>query len=377
MNLDIRCGSSLHMGLPDESIQCVVTSPPYWGLRKYDGEQELVWGGNPECGHEWANESISREVFQTRATGRGSETTKIHRESYTRGTCLKCGAWCGAYGLEPTPELYVEHTVMFLREIRRVLREDGVVFWNVGDSFASGKGSCFNPGGGENSLGQARKGEGAHPLHRGNVSDLHASGLKPKDLVLIPFRVALAAQADGWWIRSDIIWAKPNPMPESVKDRPTSSYEHIFMLTKSQRYFWDIDAVREPMAPESAARYEYAFGGPANEYLKASGQKGNPVIGTRIPTNGRNIRDVWTIATQPSGFKHYAAFPEEIPTRCIKAASRPGDLVLDPFCGTGRTLYAALKLGRNAIGYDLSEKYCEMARERCSETQVEMIGGRY
>jgi len=307
------------MDLEDESVQCCVTSPPYWGLRKYDGEQDS--GGF-------------------------------------------------VFGLEKSPEAYVEHTVLFLREIRRVLRDDGVCFWNVGDSYASGKGSCFNPGGGKSSLGHERKADGAHPLHRGNVSDLHTSGLKPKDLVMIPARVALAAQADGWWVRSDIVWAKPNPMPESVKDRPTSSYEHIFMFTKNAAYYWDIDAVREQGGDGSTRWGGKTLKLDTEGALGGDGHVANAPnrTGRTFEYNGkRNLRDVWTIATQPSGFKHYAAFPEEIPTRCIKAASRVGDTVLDPFAGTGRTLEVAMKLGRNAIGYEISEKYCGFIEKRCIE----------
>jgi len=252
---------------------------------------------------------------------------------------------------------YVCHTVLFLREIRRVLKDDGVVFWNVGDSYAA------------NRTYQVTDSKWCDV---GNTMGAKVpDGLKPKDMCLIPFRVALAAQADGWWVRSDIIWAKPNPMPESVRDRPTSSYEHIFLFTKSKDYYWDQDAVREANLPVSLNRVKYGLHQrhPAGVGI-AIPPVDTDVMGTRFcPENGRNLRDAWTIATQPSGFKHYAAFPLELPTRCIKAATRPGDTVLDPFCGTGRTLYAALKLGRNAVGYDLSEKYCEMSTSRCREVQ--------
>jgi len=301
------------MDLLDESIQCVVTSPPYWGLRKYDGQQDS--GGF-------------------------------------------------VYGLEKTPELYVEHTVLFLREIRRVLKDDGCVFWNVGDSYAGG-----GPHHGDKNLGKSG-------TNRGSISgiDRFPVGLKPKDLALIPFRVALAAQMDGWWVRSDIIWAKPNPMPESVRDRPTSSHEHIFMFTKSKDYYWDQDAVREPSVSDHPSGNGFKREARVTYQNQDGSARGRDEQWVDVG-GARNIRDVWTIATQPSGFKHYAAFPLEIPTRCIKASTREGDTVLDPFCGTGRTLEAALKLGRNAVGYDLSERYCEMARQRCNETQVEMMEG--
>jgi DNA modification methylase len=377
--LSITCSSSLHMSLPDCSVQCVVTSPPYWGLRKYDGEQDSVWGGDEGCEHEWVESTrkgCSGGVASPKVHVGDQENFQLVPDS-THGTCLKCGAWKGAYGLEPTPEMYVEHTVLFLREIRRALRDDGVVFWNVGDSYWGGKGSNGSSKARRTAAERGFTQSAGTPLCDTRASDGKHEAIKPKDMCLIPFRVALAAQADGWWVRSDIIWAKPNPMPESVKDRPTSSYEHIFMFTKSSRYYWDADAVREPMAPESAARYNYPFAGAARDALIAMGDlHGEQFTNATLP-NGRNIRDVWTIATQPSGFKHYAAFPEEIPTRCIKAATKMGDTVLDPFAGTGRTLEAALRLGRKAVGYDLSEKYCAMAQQRCDGVQVEIDGGRY
>ena len=153
-------------------------------------------------------------------------------------------SWIGALGLEPTPDLYVQHLVEAFREVWRVLRADGCVFLNLGDSYASGKGTCYNPGGGASSLGKERKAAGAHPLNRGNKSTLAQSGLKPKDLCMIPARVALALQADGWWLRSAMPWVKKNPMPESVTDRPTTAHEYVFLLSKRQRYFYDNEAVK-------------------------------------------------------------------------------------------------------------------------------------
>jgi DNA modification methylase len=260
--------------LPAESVQCCVTSPPYYGLRDYGVD--------------------------------------------------------GQFGLEKTPEEYVEKLVAVFREVRRVLRDDGTVWLNLGDSYASGKGTCYNPGGGFSSLGKERKEAGAHPLDRGNKSTLKASGLKPKDLIGIPWRVAFALQADGWWLRSEIIWAKANPMPESVIDRPTKSHEQIFLLSKSTRYFYDSWAVKEPCLSgpsdikkmtESLAR----IGGKHKELIdplsKASsttniGHKravGNP--------SGRNRRSVWDINTVPFPGSHFAVFPPVIPEICIKAGT--------------------------------------------------------
>jgi len=300
--------SSLNTGLPDESVQCVTTSPPYWGLRKYDGEQDA--GGF-------------------------------------------------VFGLEEIPELYVQHTILFLREIWRVLRKDGVCFWNVGDSYSQGSNN--------NSSFRHDKA----PVGAGHVLP---HGHKPKDLCLIPQRVAIAAQEDGWWVRSDIIWAKPNPMPESVRDRPTNAYEHILMLTKSKKYYWDIDAVREPHTTPDGMGWaangqgsQYHTSDYGNRRGKADFTRSDGLQSMGGHPNGRNLRDVWTIATQPSGFKHYAAFPAKLPELCIKAATKPGDTVLDPFAGTGRALEVALKLGREAIGFDVSEKYCDMIVDRCKQ----------
>lgn len=250
--------------LPDESIQCAVTSPPYWGLRKYEGNQDLIWGGDKDCEHEWGSELVSDtrhpdfKNWEHKAE-KGVPNLAPHIKVSQGNFCSLCGAWKGAFGLEPTPELYVQHTVEIMREIWRVLRKDGVVFWDIGDSYASGKGTCFNPGGGKGSFSGHgdRKDAGAYPLDRGNVSMLKASGLKQKDLCLIPFRVAIALQEDGWWVRSVIIWNKPNPMPESVTDRPTNAHEFILMLTKSgtNKYWTHRDKCGTRIRPEADYRW--------------------------------------------------------------------------------------------------------------------------
>ena len=303
-----------------------------WGLRKYAGEQELVWGGR-DCKHAWSSNG-RRPPHPDRSTGdhdgngsgifvdrieRGSQAAKQSRgEAVEFGnTCFQCGAWRGAYGLEPTVEMYVQHTIEILREIRRVLRDDGVVFWNIGDSYAgSGKGQM---GDGSHA---AKHGEKQHTSKGTLVGGLpKAGGLKPKDLCLIPFRVALAAQADGWWVRSDIIWAKPNPMPESVTDRPTRSHEYILMLTKNAKYYWDGDAVREPQSDGSIERWKNS--GERTPGPKAELRAGKPTTFTPlgILPNGRNVRSIWTFATEPYPEAHFATFPEELPKRCILAAT--------------------------------------------------------
>ncbi len=269
--------------LAKESVQCVVTSPPYWGLRKYSGEQDLIWGDN-HCEHEWLPLANNRGNGDGRSFRR-DKAAGIRRGAIPDNSCSLCGAWKGQYGLEPTPEMYVQHTIEILREIRRVLRKDGVVFWNIGDSYngSGGAGGDYNKGG-------LKEGQPKYPGR-------NVASLKPKDLCLIPFRVAIAAQEDGWWVRSIIIWNKPNPMPESVTDRPTESHEYILMLTKSASYYWDADAVREPgveSRPWGKRDNVGQFDGKG--YKNKSGNLGIASIDTG---NGRNLRSVWTFPTQP------------------------------------------------------------------------------
>lgn len=351
--------------LEDNSIQCCVTSPPYWGLRKYDGNQCLIWGGDKNCQHEWTitppRRSRKAGDIKNPDSKEATNGGNLGQELTPTNTCSICNAWKGAYGLEPTPELYVAHSIEILREIKRVLRPDGVVFWNIGDSYMAHAGDRNKVGGFQANPDKNRlDAESSMSMTKRTTKTL-----KDKDLCLIPFRVALAAQQDGWWIRSVIIWNKPNPMPESVKDRPTDAYEHVLMMTKSSRYYWDIDAVREPYT-EPMNRW-------GGDNLKANGES-TWDIGTGQDTyrdrnmrpndGGRNLRNVWTFPTQPYPEAHFATFPEKLPETCIKAASKEGDIVLDTFAGSGTTLWVAKKLGRKAVGYELSEKYCNLIVDR-------------
>ncbi len=316
-----------------DSVQCVVTSPPYWGLRRYDGEQQVVWGGDADCEHEWT----SRRYYREQSTGRhgreafsapGPENVQRLKAARWRedAICVHCGAWRGAFGLEPTPELYVEHTVQILREIRRVLRPDGIVWWNLGDTFFGSWGNYGSRKGRQRSIQQEHF---ARPGWEGNtdrppMSGVHSS-LKPKDMCLIPFRVALAAQEDGWWIRSVVIWNKLNPMPESVKDRPTEGHEYVLLLAKSERYFYDADAVREPYSEQTSwepyvPRYQKDATGtlaqPPGDTKSRIREKGpNPL--------GANLRSVWRFSTVGYPGAHFAVFPPELPRRCILAGSPP------------------------------------------------------
>jgi len=275
--------------LPDESVQCCVTSPPYWGLRDYGVEGQL--------------------------------------------------------GLEHTPQEYVEKLVAMLREVLRVLRDDGTLWLVLGDSYATGGGAvgrCL--GGGEQGERFLRQG---HTNTQPNRMPL--PGLKPKDLVGIPWRVAFALQADGWYLRSDIIWSKPNPMPESVTDRPTKAHEYVFLFSKSQRYFYDADAVAEETAmDDKRGKQRIGYKGRGADKSRNDGEADFFGQGAT-----RNARTVWDIATRPYSGAHFATMPSELASRCIKAGSKSMDTILDPFGGSGTTAAVATGLGRKAIHIDL------------------------
>ena len=307
--------------LPSESVDCIVTSPPYWGLRDYG---TATWiGGDEACEH------------RTDATGSTQNKGNNNREAAPfRGVCGRCGAFRSdsQLGLEPTPEQYVANLVGVFRELRRVLKPSGTCWLNLGDSY-----NAYNGGAGPSSSISA----GASTTERPQLETgygLRTKGLKPKDLVGIPWRVAFALQADGWCLRSDIIWAKPNPMPESVTDRPTKAHEYLFLLTKSARYYYDAEAVAEATLPASIARY--AYGDPATTRINKGGDyreawnNGDKHIGVpTVPDNPatRNLRSVWTIATRPDPGAHFAVFPPELPERCIKAGSSERGVC--PECG--------------------------------------------
>jgi DNA modification methylase len=269
------CGDALSVlrSMPDESVQCVVTSPPYFGLRDYSSPP-TIWGGNEDCEHEWveqitpaANGLVNNDM-QGETLSETSATRKPRRSDF----CSKCNAWKGSLGLEPSPQLFVRNLVLIFREIRRVLKKDGSLWLNLGDSYAgSGRGrdadGTWNPGKGGTKqetnkgaiIGRVVNEKSFHKSliengHTGNAWVKPPAGYKQKDLMGIPWRVAFALQDDGWWLRQDIIWSKPNPMPESVTDRCTKAHEYIFLLTKSRKYYFNQDAIREPLKDASIAR---------------------------------------------------------------------------------------------------------------------------
>lgn len=314
MNLRVLNGDALAVlrALPSESVQCCVTSPPYFGLRDYGVD--------------------------------------------------------GQIGLEESPEAYISNLVAVFREVRRVLADDGTLWLNMGDSYAGPK-----PAGGADKAGFNERYFG-RPSGTDKQADTAATkpafrtpdGYKPKDPLGIPWMLAFALRADGWFLRSAIVWHKPNPMPESVRDRPTSAYEHVFLLTNNARYFYDAEAISEPFADErmgasGAKALPYSAGSGRRDTLAQDGRAG---LGASPSVNYRNARNVWTIATKPYSGAHFATMPPNLAERCIKAGSRPGDTVLDPFGGAGTTALAAKNLGRSAVIIELNRAYCRLARRR-------------
>jgi site-specific DNA-methyltransferase (adenine-specific) len=252
--------------LPDRHAQCIVTSPPYWGLRDYKIDEQI--------------------------------------------------------GLEPTLPQFINSLVAVFREARRVLSDDGVLWLNIGDGFTSGNRGWRAP-------------DKKNPARAMSVRPDTPDGLKPKDLLGIPWRLAFALQDDGWYLRADLIWNKPNAMPESVRDRPTRAHEYLFMFSKQEQYFYDRDAVKEP--------------------------------------NGRNLRSVWNINTTPFPGAHFATFPQALVIPCLRASTRANDFVLDPFFGSGTVGVAAQYLGRRYIGIELNPDYVSLAAERLRTTDSAVV----
>lgn len=288
--------------MPDQSVHCCVTSPPYFGLRDYGMD--------------------------------------------------------GQIGLEDTPAAFVARLVEVFREVRRVLRDDGTLWLNLGDSYAGGGG--FSPESPSNQAGSKQT------SHKGSIRGRIGvpSGLKPKDLIGIPWRVAFALQEDGWYLRQEIIWHKPNPMPESVRDRCTKAHEQIFLLSKSPRYYFDADAIKEPLAESTKRNLGPVVRGksPSSKASVSGPQK----IGGYSVTNGetRNRRSVWTVSTKPYAGAHFATFPPDLIEPCIIAGCPVGGTVLDPFGGSGTTAGVAIKHGRNAILCELNPEYAALIPAR-------------
>tara|TARA_R100001460_G_scaffold31028_2_gene61231 strand:- start:1615 stop:2616 length:1002 start_codon:yes stop_codon:yes gene_type:complete len=319
-----------------------VTSPPYWGLRDY-GTAEWV-GGDPECDHTINTGDIDHiKQYQDRPF-RGD-----------RSKCLKCDAVRkdSQLGLENTPEEFVKNLVELFREVKRVLTEDGTIWVNLGDSYAGPKGNNRGEGAG----GGQKRGK---LLGFEDIKTKVPNGLKQKDLVGIPWRVAFALQEDGWYLRQDIIWHKPNPMPESVRDRCTKAHEYIFLLSKNKKYYYDAEAIKEmakyPNGPDSPKKIKKGVG---MEKMDIRGGLSN--IGAN---EKRNKRSVWTVITESYEDSHFATYPKKLIEPCILAACPEGGTVLDPFGGSGTTGVVAVAHNRNAVLCELNKDYIKIMEKR-------------
>ena len=300
--------------IPDNSVNCCVTSPPYFGLRDYGCD--------------------------------------------------------GQIGMEETPDAFISKLVAVFREVKRVLKDDGTLWVNIGDSYAAQRGGTSMPAetlaGGTSGKGD----EDAHRGHGGKSGHAHRNaskiGLKHKDLIGIPWMLAFALRADGWYLRQDIIWHKPNPMPESVTDRCTKSHEYIFLLTKSSKYYFDNDSIRTPLKPVTQERVKSGWNCERANISK-DGAQGIKVekTGTRFaPEKGANKRSVWKVATHSYKEAHFATYPPELITPCILAGCPEGGTVLDPFGGSGTTAQVALQHRRNAILCELNPEYVKIIEKR-------------
>jgi len=447
--------------MPDESVQMCMTSPPYWGLRNYAEGANIIWGDD-HCEHEWGNILKIAGRHKAEETNPGKTGYVKDRNGMTESAgqfCSQCGAWLGQLGLEPAPELYVEHLMMIFREVKRVLRKDGSFYLNIGDTYVSGKGSCFNPGGGNHSWQSWIDRKPNYPTGR-NAPNRMCKTIPPKCMACTPERVLFAMLEDGWILRNKVIWHKRNHMPSSVKDRFTQSWEYLYFFTKSRRYYFNLDSVRRPHLsiqgsgnkerkipfthkgnlehsipwqpfnlrvrdvkrgkkgtsvqngelrasdqeikdyeyPEKIQKHEYAdLGAQRPARIKHSGyfgQNGEALVNF---SKGKNPGDLWSIAIKPSAISvcphcetvfprllkvcpyckvegvvgHFAPYPEALCVDPIKASSRVGDIILDPFAGGGTTGVAAKKLGRQVILIDCVRPYCVMARYKLKKVEYQ------
>jgi len=335
-----------------KSIQTCVTSPPYWGLRDYGTG---IWvGGKDDCSH-FGDSKKSKHTIT------GHKNNPTVGDAIYKTICPKCGAKRidSQLGLEETPKEYIENMVKVFRGVHKVLKNDGTLWVNIGDTYC----------------GTGHKGDLVDPMfpERRNAQSTAINnkidGIKPKDMVGIPWLLALALRNDGWYLRQDIIWNKPNAMPEPVKDRCTKSHEYIFLLSKSRQYYFDCEALQEPTTTYDKNVRDRDKG----KTNKTPGRK--RISG--LKTNDyemKNKRDVWNINLKPYNEAHFAVFPPELPEFCIKAGSKEGDKVLDPFWGSGTTGVVAVKLGRKVIGIELNKDYIDLSLKRFSQRHLDLWG---
>lgn len=335
----IICGDALGVlkEIPDESIDMVITSPPYWGLRNYNTNPQ-IWDDNKNCEHEWAS-------FIRKGQTGGTKSNKVHIKNQdnfqivsdsVQDFCVKCGAWKGELGSEPTFKLYIKHLCDIFIEVKRILTDNGTCWVNLGDTYAANRA-------------------------------YQVDGIIEKSLIGIPDRFKIAMIDNGWICRNDIIWHKPNAMPESVKDRFTADYERIFFFVKNKKYYFEQQKEKcvngDPNPPRGSKGNKVL-----NSGLRKQDQLGkNNYTGFNdryTPKEFRNVRSVWNIATQPLKDAHFATFPEKLLEVPIRAGCPENGIVMDIFMGSGTTAIVAKKLNRNFIGIELNPEYIKIAETR-------------
>jgi len=428
----IICGDTLKTlkTLPTESIDTIITSPPYWGLRDYGEEANVIWGGNPDCKHKWMDKSYKRrssdgsQLCKNRWNKKSFEA--LRRDKRSRSWfCKKCGAWYGQLGLEPTLDLFIEHLLQITKELHRTLKPTGIMFWNHGDCYSAQRWTGSGKGQPMNKFKDGYR----------DINPPKNSGLDDKTLVLQNYRLILKmVYKQKWYLRNTIIWHKPNHMPSSVKDRFANSYESVFMLVKEKKYWFDLDAVRVAHKEISIKRAKYERTRKTSKGAKSELYAGLPANKVRLGIGGKNPGDVWKIPTQPFPDAHFATFPEKLIEPMIKSScpaeiclkcgrarvriidnlnkgkhkgigatsgqyikkrqsgERKGDntvkyagktigwtkcdckdpeyeagIVLDPFMGSGTTALVAQNLGRNYLGIEINPEYIKIAEKRLAQ----------
>jgi DNA modification methylase len=336
--------------MPEESMDMVITSPPYYGLRDYGEENQSIWGGDEECNHsfcetdsEYSNGGKNSEKHQIK----GSENFQ-NIEKKTQKYCSKCGAWIGQLGLEPSPQMFVQNITEICNEIYRVLKPSGSFYLNLGDTYAGGGGVSGKPDDWED-----EHNDNAYP----ESVPARDVGFADKCKMLIPHRVAISLIDEGWICRNDIVWSKPNPMPESVTDRRSTKFEYVFHFVKQKDYYYDLDAIREEHKTREWSKDERKKNWDNGEQQPQHVRCGNN-------SSGKNPGDIQEVTTANHSEAHFAVFPEELIEPHIKSSCPENGVVLDPFIGSGTTAVVAEQLDRDWIGIDLNKDYVDMSYER-------------
>ena len=359
--------------IEDNSVQSIITSPPYWGLRKYD-IPDIIIGGNTNCKHEFVEHFTPPKGGKSHpdrpanvGANRVMSNMDIRGVGIKSNFCILCNAWKGQYGLEPSYKDYIAHTILWAKEAYRVLRNDGIFFLNIGDSYQTQSGVNASK-----NLEDAQKwsnlSQTAITMH------IKQQDLMHKCKMLIPHRIAISLIDEGWILRNDILWYKTNAMPESCQDRFSKKFEYIFMFVKNPKYYFNLDAVKIESKTYLTDKRCSA--------LERARMKG---YNTKIQYNGKSERtseflasqpycnpgDVWQINTQPSSEKHYAMWPEKLVERMLLCSTKENDIILDPFAGSGTTLKVAVQNRRKAVGIDLG--YSDIQERKLKDIQIKML----